>query len=86
MNGLDNIQTRSQRFRLTEAIWDKLEETDNPTWGATPNKDNQYELVLFGRVILYEIRLFHKIKYPLERGVSNLYCGSYTGNPALENA
>ena len=49
------IQNPDERFRLAEAIWDKLEETDNPTLGATPNKDNQYELVLYGRVILYEI-------------------------------
>ena len=32
------------------------------------------------------VRLIHKNKYPVKRGVSNLYCGSYTSIPALENA
>jgi len=51
------ITDSNERYQVVVAIWDQLQETDDPTKGASPvaNKPGRYELKLGNYTLLFDL-------------------------------
>jgi hypothetical protein len=51
------INDSDERYKVVVTIWDQLQETDDPTAGATPvaNKPGRYDLNVMGYTLIFDL-------------------------------